>query len=231
MSRFEAELRQLQDVDYRDFQCRLMPTVDPQTVIGVRTPQLKALAKQLWQKRQSECEAFLQELPHIYYEENNLHAFLLMQEKEFSVCLERTQAFLPYIDNWATCDSLMPPVFKKQAQELLPNIRSWLSCEHTYTCRFGIGCLLSLFLGERFRPEYLQWVAVLRSSEYYINMMIAWYFSEALVKQYEEAVVYLREYRLERWTHNKAIQKAVESFRISAERKQALKALRRKKEV
>lgn len=230
MSRFEIELRQLQDTDYRAFQCRLMPTVNPETVIGVRTPQLRALAKQLWQRRHSECEAFLQELPHMYYEENNLHAFLLMQEKQFSVCLERIELFLPYIDNWATCDSLMPPVFKKQAEELLPRIEDWLSSKHIYTCRFGIGCLLSLFLDERYRPEYLRWVAELRSSEYYVNMMIAWYFSEALVKQYEEAVVYLRECRLERWTHNKAIQKAVESFRISDEKKQVLKAMRRKKE-
>ncbi len=227
-SDFAGLLQEEQDNGYRQFQQKLMPTVDPQTVIGVRTPVIKKLAAQLWRDRQEDCERFLCSLPHAYFEENQLHAQLLMKQTDFDCCLALTESFLPYINNWATCDTLMPAVFKKNPQQLLPYIRRWLTSGHTYVCRFGIGCLLSLFLDEHFRPEYLAWVADLRSSEYYVNMMIAWYFAEALVKRYETAIDYLRENRLEQWTHNKAIQKAVESFRISDNRKEELRGLRRK---
>ena len=220
------ELFKLQDIKYRDFQKKLIPTIDPETVIGVRTPQLRKLAKQL--RGTPEAEAFLKEIPHKYFDENQLHAFLISEEKDYDKCIDRVEDFLPYIDNWATCDQLSPKVFKKHKGELLLCIYRWLESEHTYTVRFAIGMLMQHFLDDDFEPAYADMVAGIRSDEYYVNMMIAWYFATALAKQYETAVSYLETQRLDVWTHNKAIQKARESYRITPEQKEYLKTLKRK---
>lgn len=215
----------LQDLKYRDFQAKLMPTVDKSTIIGVRTPELRKLAKE-YAKRE-EIGAFLDALPHGYYDENNLHGFILCEEKDFGRVIARLDAFLPYIDNWATCDLLSPKVFKKYKAELLPHIRRWLASDQVYTVRFGIEMLMSHYLDEDFAPEYLDSVAAVESEEYYINMMIAWYFATALAKQYDAALPILLEQRLAPWTHNKTIQKAVESYRITPEQKAYLRTLKR----
>ena len=215
----------LQDMKYRDFQAKLMPTVDKNTIIGVRTPELRKLAREL--AKREDIGAFLDALPHGYYDENNLHGFILCEEKDFDRVIARLDAFLPHVDNWATCDLLSPKVFKKQKNELLPHIRRWLASSKVYTIRFGIEMLLSHYLDEDFAPEYLNWVAVLRSEEYYINMMIAWYFATALAKQYDAALPILLEQRLAPWTHNKTIQKAIESYRITDEQKAYLRSLKR----
>ena len=224
MTALQARLFSMQDEAYRDFQCKLMPTVPPETVIGVRTPALRDLAKEL--SGTPEAEAFLSELPHRYYEENNLHGFLLCRIKDFDACLAAVERFLPYVDNWATCDTLSPKAFARKPEALLEPIRRWLASAHVYTCRFGIGCLMRWFLDERFSPEYPATVAAIRSEEYYVNMMIAWYFATALAKQYDAALPYLEQRRLDPWVHNKTIQKACESFRVPQERKRYLKSLK-----
>ena len=214
----------MQDLQYREFVSKLMPTVDPETVIGVRTPELRRLAKEL--SGTSEAAEFIKILPHRYYEENNLHGFLIESIRDYDAAVGAVDAFLPYIDNWATCDLMSPKVFKKHLPELLEKIRVWLKSDRTYTVRFGIGMLLSFFLESDFSPEQLALVADLRSEEYYINMMIAWYFATALAKQYGAALPYLQEKRLDKWTHNKTIQKAIESYRISDEAKTYLRTLK-----
>lgn len=219
-----ARLFALQDEGYRAFHSRLMPTVPPETVIGVRVPALRRLAKQLAGTPQA--EAFLQELPHIYYEENNLHAFLLESIRDYDAALAETEKFLPYIDNWATCDSFCPKVFAKHKEDLLPVLRRWMASDHPYTVRYGMEMLMRYYLDEDFRPEHLAWAAAVHSGEYYINMMRAWYFATALAKQPEAALPWLTERRLDVWTHNKTIQKAVESSRIPAETKAFLRTLR-----
>lgn len=219
-----ARLFALQDEGYRAFHSRLMPTVPPETVIGVRVPALRRLAKRLAGTPQA--EAFLQELPHTYYEENNLHAFLLESIRDYDAALAATEKFLPYIDNWATCDSFCPKVFAKHKEELLPVLRRWMASDHPYTVRYGMEMLMRYYLDEDFRPEHLAWAAAVHSGEYYINMMRAWYFATALAKQPEAALPWLTERRLDVWTHNKTIQKAVESSRIPAETKAFLRTLR-----
>ena len=214
----------LQDLKYRDFQRKLMPTVDPETVIGVRTPELRRLAKEY--AKTPESREFLKLLPHRYYEENNLHGFLLETVKDYGQAMEYVENFLPYINNWATCDMVCPKVFGKHLPELLEKIRVWIASGETYTVRFGLGMLMRFYLDEAFRPEYLELAASLRSEEYYVNMMTAWYFATALAKQYGAALPYLQERRLDPWTHNKTIQKALESRRISEEQKTCLRALR-----
>ena len=221
------ELFALQDKKYRDFQSKLIPTVDSARMIGVRTPALRRLAKDLYES--AEAEAFLAELPHAYFDEDQLHAFLLAEEKDFAKCLAQTERFLPFIDNWATCDQLLPGVFRTHTGELLPHIRKWLASEETYTIRFGIGVLMQHYLDAHFDPAYPEMIAKIRSSEYYVNMMIAWYFATALAKQYEAVISYIENNRLDLWTHNKAIQKCVESRRISPEQKAYLRTLKRKK--
>lgn len=218
------QLFALQDVGYRDFHSRLMPTVDKETIIGVRVPELRKLAKRL--AGTPEAESFLQVLPHQYYEENNLHAFLLEAIKDYETCMEAVERFLPYVDNWATCDMMAPKVFGKHLPELLEKIKVWMASGETYTVRFGMGMLMRYFLEAEFSEEYPAMVAAVRSSEYYVNMMIAWYFATALAKQYDAVLSYLEEQRLDTWTHNKAIQKAVESYRITPEQKRYLKSLK-----
>ena len=219
-----AELFRLQDERYRSFHSALIPTVPKEKVIGVRVPALRKLAKRLAGTPQA--EAFLQELPHFYYEENDLHAFLVEAIRDYSEALRATEKFLPYIDNWATCDCFCPKVFAKHKEELLVHIRCWLDAGEVYTVRYGMGMLMRYYLDDAFRPEYLAWVAGVQSEEYYLNMMRAWYFATALAKQPDAALPWITEKRLDVWTHNKTIQKAVESCRIPDKMKRQLRALR-----
>lgn len=214
----------LQDPGYQTFQSKLMPTISPETIIGVRTPLLRNLAKELAGTRQA--DEFLRILPHEYYEENNLHAFLVEKIRDYDTALAETERFLPYIDNWATCDCFCPKVFAKHKDELIQSIRQWLDSDQIYVMRYAMGMLMRYYLGDAFRPEYLAWTAEVQSQEYYVNMMRAWYFATALAKQPDDALPWLTEHRLDVWTHNKTIQKALESFRISPEMKQQLRKLR-----
>ena len=225
MSAVTQRLFSLADEGYRQFQTPLLPSVEPERIIGVRTPVLRKLAKEM--AGTAEAEAFLRDLPHTYYEENNLHAFLVEQMKDYDACAAAIDTFLPYVDNWSTCDGWSPKVFKKHPEELLVKIREWMASDLLYTVRFGIGMLQRYFLDERFDPVYLAWVATIDREEYYVRMMVAWYFATALAKQYEATLPYVEQGRLPIWTHNKTIQKAVESYRISAEQKIYLNTLRK----
>ena len=229
MTELQKRLFALQDKVYKEFHQKLMPTVNPDCVIGIRTPVLRKFAKDF--AKEDGAEKFLKSLPHKYYEENNLHAFLLMGEKDFDTALAKTEEFLPYIDNWATCDVFKPKIFAKNTDRLIGRIYEWIKSGKTYTVRYGIGLLMSYYLDENFKEEYAKTVSQVRSDEYYINMMIAWYFATALAKQYDSVIKYLTEKRLPDWVHNKTIQKAVESFRISPETKEYLKTLRIKGDV
>ena len=217
-------LFELQDIKYRDFQAKLIPGKDTETMIGVRTPELRKLAKQMLKRE--EIGEFLRDLPHRYFDEDQLHAFIVSGIKEYGKCMEELMRFLPFVDNWATCDQMSPGVFKKHRPELLAEIREWLGSEHTYTVRFGIGMLMQHFLDEDFDPAYPELVAGVHSEEYYVNMMIAWYFATALAKQYEAVLPFIEGRRLDPWTHNKTIRKAVESYRISDEQKEYLRSLK-----
>ncbi|MCD7842325.1 MAG: DNA alkylation repair protein [Lachnospiraceae bacterium] len=279
MTPIQELLFELQDIKYADFQSNLTPTLSRERFIGVRTPELRALAKKLAAMRKiaespnvvrasvgkadnrrtdgkysdsissDDIENFLKDLPHFYFEENQLHAFLIAEEKDFSACLAELERFLPYIDNWATCDQLSPGILKKEPEKLLPYIDRWLDSSHIYTVRFGIGMLMRYFLDDRFELKYAEQVAAVPSDRayfrckwqttgdteepmagdrpYYISMMVAWYFATALAKQYDAILPFLEENRLDNWTHNKTIQKAVESYRILPERKAYLKTLKR----
>ena len=222
-----AELFRMQDKDYALMQTKIIPTVDADRIIGVRTPVLRTFAKSLY--KDSDINDFLSCVPHQYFDEDQLHAFVLSLEKDFDKCIAEVDAFLPYIDNWATCDQLSPRVFKKETEKLLPYIQSWIKSDRTYTVRFAIGMLMQHFLDEKFDVKYADMAAEVRSEEYYVNMMIAWYFATALAKQYELILPYLEEKRLDDWVHNKAIQKSVESYRITDEQKAYLKTLKVRK--
>ncbi len=222
----EKALFSLQDTAYRDFQGGLLPTVPRETMIGVRTPDLKKLAKQMG--REEWAKEYLSALPHRYFEENQLHAFMISDIRSMAACAEETCRFLPYVDNWATCDQLNPQVFRKNKQALLPLIDRWIASGETYTVRFGIRMLMAHFLEADFSPAYPEKVAAVRSEEYYVNMMIAWYFATALAKRYNDVLPFITEQKLDVWTHNKAIGKAVESRRITPAQKAYLKSLKRK---
>ena len=224
MTSLQKRLFELQDTKYRDFHSKLIPDIEKERIIGIRTPVLRRFAKEFG--KTAEAADFLEELPHDYYEENNLHIMLLTQVQDFGKCLEQIEKFLPYIDNWATCDLPLPKCFAKHKEELLEHIRSWIASGETYTIRYGMGVLMRLYLDEDFRPEYLEWVNGVSSEEYYVNMMIAWYLATALVKQWDTVIPYLEERRLSPWVHRKTIQKAVESYRITPEQKGYLKGLR-----
>lgn len=222
--RIKEELFFLQDIKYRDFQSRLIPTVRPETIIGVRTPELRRLAGRL--AKEADMEEFFNQLPHTWFDENQLHAFLISGMKDYGQCMAETERFLPFVDNWATCDQMSPKVFRKNRPLLQEPIQKWMASEHTYTVRFAIGMLMEHFLDGDFDPAYLKLVSKIRSEEYYVNMMIAWYFATALAKQYEAALPFIEEKRLAPWTHNKAIQKSIESRRIAPEQKAYLKGLK-----
>lgn len=218
------QLFEAKDINYQKFQCRLIPNIPAESIIGVRTPVLRAMAKEL--AKREDAEEFLKELPHQYFEENQLHGFIVSGMKDMGQCMERLERFLPYVDNWATCDQMSVRIMKKYPRETLEKIRQWLQSGHVYTVRFGIGCLMEFFLGDEFRPEYLEWVLSVQNQDYYVRMMVAWYFATALAKQYEAAVPYLEQRRLEEWTYKKTIQKALESNRITREQKDYLRELR-----
>ena len=224
MEEIQKHLFELQDIKYRDFHSRLMPDTDKETVIGIRVPVLRKYAKSI---AGTELEdRFIDELPHQYYEENNLHMMLVTWIKDYDKCLSEVERFLPYIDNWATCDFPAPKCFEKHKEELLPVIKCWIASSETYTIRYGIGMLMRLYLDEDFEPEYVKLVAGVESDEDYVNMMIAWYMATALAKQWDAVIPYIEEHRMSDWVHRKTIQKAVESYRITDEQKKYLKGYR-----
>ena len=225
MRQITEALFSMQDEKYRAFHGALMPTVERERIIGVRMPALRRYAAAL--AKQPEAALFLQELPHTYYEENNLHALLLMREKDFDVLMPQLERFLPEIDNWATCDLFKPACFAQNRKGLLPYLSEWLRSDRPYTVRFAIEMLMTHYLREDFSPEYPAWVAAVSSDHYYVRMMQAWYFATALAFRYEELLPYLTQERLSPWVRQKTIQKAVESLRLSPAQKEELKALRR----
>ena len=227
IEKVQAELFEMQDLTYRDFHATLMPTIDKETVIGVRTPMLRAYAKKFG--KTADAVTFLEVLPHKYYEENNLHGLLIEQIKDYPACIAAIERFLPYVDNWATCDMIALRTMKKHLDVFIQEVYSWMASDHPYIVRFGIGMLMRYYLDEQFKPEYPEKVAEIKSDEYYVNMMRAWYFATALAKQYDQILPYLEEKKLDTWTHNKTIQKAVESYRIASEQKCYLRTLRIKK--
>lgn len=228
MANVEKEVREslfsMQDLEYKAFHAKLIPNIKEDVIIGVRTPELRKYAKEF--AKTEKAEAFIKILPHKYYEENNLHGFLLEQIKDFDTCIEELERFLPYVDNWATCDMMAPKVFKKNLPKLLEKIKEWIRAEDTYTVRFAIEMLMKYFLDDSFDVAYPKMVAGVKSDEYYINMMIAWYFATALAKQYDSILPFIENKELEPWTHNKAIQKAIESRRVSGEQKTYLRTLK-----
>ncbi len=223
MSVYERLLA-VKDPEYREFQAKLVPNIDPATIIGVRTPDMRNIAKEV--AKSPEKETFLKELPHKYYEENLVHFFVIAQIKDFDECVKRVEEFLPYVDCWPVSDQATPKSFKKNHNNLLPYIKKWIASDHVYTARFGIRMLMNEFLGDEFKDEYAQMVAEKKGEDYYLKMMVAWYFATALAKNYDETVKYIEERRLDEWVHKKAIQKAVESFRVTDEHKEYLKSFR-----
>ena len=219
-----TELFKLKDEEYKKFHAKLMPTVDCDRIIGVRVPKLRKLAKEF--SKDTEAQVFMEKLPHYFYEENNVHALLIAEIDDFDCALRETERFLPYIDNWATCDMLSLKVFKKNAERLLPYIDKWLGSNHIYTVRFGIKALMDMFLDKNFDVRYAEKICEIKSDEYYVNMMIAWYFATALAKQTDAILPYIEEKRLAPWVHNKTIQKAIESYRIDQKMKEHLKTLK-----
>ena len=221
-----SRLYDLQDKEYALFQSKLTPGVDPESFIGVRVPDCRKLAKDIFKNEPEEAMKFLNELPHKYYDENMLHGLIISEIKDFKLSIEKLDEFLPYVDNWAVCDIMSPKIFKKHKEELLPIIKRWIASSDDYTIRFGLEMLMSHYLDDDFRPEYLDIAAAVRSEEYYVNMMIAWFFATALTKQWDSAICYIKEKRLSEWVHRKTIQKAKESYRISDEQKSILDSLK-----
>ena len=220
----EERLLSLRDEEYAEFNGKIITNIDSGTMIGIRTPELRKYAKEL--KKREDIDVFLDTLPHRYFEENQLHAFIISEEKNFEVCVAEVEKFLGYIDNWGTCDQLTPKAFKRYNKELIPYIMKWIKSEHTYTVRFAIKCLMSYFLEEDFDIAYPELISTIRSEEYYINMMIAWYFATALAKQYDAILPFIEEKKLDKCTHNKTIQKSVESYRITPKQKEYLRTQR-----
>lgn len=217
-------LLKVQDKEYRDFQIKLVPNISPDAMIGVRTPDMRNIAKEVF--KSDERDAFLRELPHKFYEENLVHFFLIAMIKDFDECVKAVDKFLPYVDCWPVSDQATPKSFKKNHEKLLPYIKKWIASDHVYTARFGIRMLMNEFLGDDFKKEYLELVASKRGEDYYLKMMVAWYFATALAKQYDESVKYIEERKLDDWVLKKAIQKAVESYRVTDEHKEYLKTFR-----
>ena len=217
-------LLELKNEEYRQFTARLVPNIPAETIIGLKTPEMRAIAKEIFAGNYR--DEFLSELPHEYYEENLIHFFVISMIKDFEECVQKVEAFLPYVDCWPVSDQATPKAFRKNHEKLLPYIRKWISSEHVYTARFGIRMLMNEFLGEDFREEYLELVATKKGDDYYLKMMVAWYFATALAKRYDETLPYIENHVLDEWTHRKAIQKAVESYRVTDEHKEYLKSLR-----
>lgn len=219
------ELLKYKDDKNAEFQSKLTPSIEKSRFLGVRVPNARKIAK----KAVSEYDynKFLDKLPHKYYDENLIHSLIVSQIKDYDECIKRVNEFLPYVDNWAACDTMSPKCFKKHRSELLKQIKIWVKSKHTYTCRFGVDMLMSHYLDEDFKPEYLAIPSKIHSKEYYINMMIAWYYATALAKKWDDTIIYLEENRLDVWVHNKTIQKAIESYRITDKQKKYLRTLKR----
>lgn len=220
----KEELLALQDISYADFQAKLTPNIPRDLILGVRIPEARKLAKKV--AEEPETSKFLRDLPHKYYDENILHGLLISEMRDYDACIEAVDEFLPYIDNWAVCDIMSPKIFKKNKKALLEKIKEWSASEKTYTCRFGIEMLMSHFLDDDFKAEYLEIPLFVKSEDYYVQMMIAWFFATALAKEWDATIKYIEDHRLDRWTHNKAIQKARESSRITLKEKEYLKSLK-----
>lgn len=225
-SDIQKTLFSMQDKKYAAFQAKLTPNLTLEDFIGVRTPDLKKFAKQLY--KEGDYQEFLNDLPHKYFDENQLHAFIIAEIKDYDTCIKEVNNFLPYVNNWATCDQLSPKSFKKNKDNLLKEIKVWIKSKETYTVRFAIGNLMRHYLEEDYDVKYPEMVSKVKSDEYYINMMIAWYFATALAKQYDSVLPYVTDNKLDVWTHNKTIQKAVESDRITPQQKDYLKSFKRK---
>lgn len=223
---FIDELMKLKDDEYADFQAKLTPNVARERFIGVRVPDVRKLAKELYKNDRDGVDAFLNSLPHATYDEDMLHGVLLSEFKDYEECVKRVDEFLPYVDNWAVCDIMSPKVFKKHLEPLLEKIREWAASDHVYTKRFGVEMLMSFYLDEHFKPEYLEIPATVTGEDYYIKMMLAWFYATALAKQWDATIPYIENKRLADWTHNKTIQKARESYRITDEQKEYLKSLK-----
>lgn len=224
MTKLQTALFDMQDITYRDFHSRLIPNIEKDRVIGIRTPILRKFAKEY--AKTDDAQKFIRELPHYYYEENNLHMMIITGIKDYDTCVIEIERFLPYIDNWATCDLPVPKCFYRNKEKLLDNVISWIKSDDTYTIRYGIETLMSIYLDDAFESSYPRLVSEVISDEYYVNMMIAWYFATALAKQWEAIIPYIEGKRLPEWVHKKTIQKAVESYRITDEQKKYLRALR-----
>ncbi len=224
MNNIIRDLYNLQDKKYKELQSKILPTLDPNTIIGVRTPDLKKYAKTLF--KENNYQDFINSLPHKYYEENQLHMFIISKIKDYDECLKRFNEFLPYVDNWSTCDQSSPKVFKKNSDKLINEIKVWIKSKETYTIRFGISMLMRVYLDKDFDKKYLEMVSKIKSKEYYVNMMIAWYFATALAKQYDATIPYIENKKLDKWVHNKSIQKALESYRVSDSHKEYLRSLK-----
>ena len=226
MNNIINKLYKLQDKEYRDFQIKLIPNINSNTIIGIRTKELKKYAKEL--VKDNKYISFISDLPHKYFEENQLHAFIISEIKDYDKCIEYINKFLPYINNWATCDQMSPKIFKKYTNKLLDQVNIWIKSNKTYTIRYSILILMKYYLDDNFKKEYLEKVCNIESEEYYVNMMRAWYYATALAKQYKDTIVYIENNKLDTWTHNKTIQKARESYRIDKDKKEYLKGLKRK---
>ncbi len=222
----KEELFRHQDKKYRDFQAKLIPNIDSNTIIGVRTPDVRSLAKKMI--KEDNYKSFLEALPHTYYEENLLHFFIVSLIKDFNECIKETERFLPYVDCWPVSDQATPITFKKNHDKLLSYIKKWIKSKHIYTARFGIRMLMNEFLDDDFKEEYLLLVASIKSDDYYLKMMISWFFATSLAKQYDKTIIYLENKKLDKWIHNKTISKAIESYRITNSQKEYLKKLKRK---
>lgn len=219
------KLFELQDKEYGEFQAKLTPGIEKNQIIGVRVPVVRKLAKEYI--KDEESQDFLNTLPHEYYDENMLHGLLISEIKDYEKCIELIDKFLPYVDNWAVCDIMSPKIFKKNKDKLIIKIKEWIKSEHTYTCRFGVEMIMTHFLDEDFKEEYLEMVSKVHSEEYYVQMVIAWLFATALAKQWDSTIPYLENQKLDKWIHNKTIQKARESYRITDEQKEYLKGLKK----
>lgn len=226
MKNIKDKLFELQDKKYRDFQIKLIPNISSNNIIGVRTPELRSYAREL--VKNNNYEMFLGDLPHKYFDENQLHAFIISELKDYDECILYINKFLPYVDNWATCDQMSPKIFKKHHDKLINKIKIWIKSKETYTIRFGIGMLMQHYLDSDFKAEYLKLVLGIKSKEYYVNMMIAWFFATSLAKQYNSSIPFIENQKLDVWVHNKTIQKAIESYRITKEQKEYLRSLNRK---
>lgn len=223
MTDIQKKLFEKQDKKYLDFQIKLVPNISPESMIGVRTPDMRAIAKDF--AKTAQAADFLAELPHKYFEENLIHFFMISAIKDFDECVSAVEKFLPFVDCWPVCDQSSPKVFKKNHERILPFIKKWIDSPHVYTARFGMRMLMNEFLGEDFKSEYLEWVAAKKGDDYYLKMMVAWFFATALAKQWDAAVPYIEKKMLADWTHKKTIQKACESYRITDKQKEYLKTL------